>query len=871
MTHHFHLCRITVATSFLLTGIHAACYAQSPIQPDQAIAIIKTLESQQESQIRNAQWKMQGFSGYVDDKKNPDRIRPDKVDPKVYFKRTVWYEPPTGRYRMEEENVMEWVDSFDQYEASVQVNTFDGKTERWYKRGQGGVKVPGLDIPGLGRIRLEKGNEFLERYGLWSGIGYFPPNHFDKRFSEFLNERLMKKNPVQVEADKDGTWTITTTTPEAVLSSSTVYRIGYDSRRGLVLWAEWAGNENAKPEWVGKVWQRQTMKWKEFEKGIWTPDQIKQVNLISGRASRWTYLDTRINQETNDSLYTFTFPVSTRLTDEIEKKIYVVSNGVIDEQKAIQEFMRAESLRDGDQPSIWRSWWMYSMILVGILGLGAVGAFVWHRKRVRNTSMILLVCFWSAQAASAAELDRKGNWRVSHAEGESYAISQCGLNVTVFALEYFGVDYQVRHVSVGLPPTEDGIRFLDIKTMLEAHGLEVIARDQVSLSDFKRVLRSGVLAIFPIKLNEVKNHYLVAMEHANRGRIVIDVPSKITALDKGLTAAQFSSLGGLVLFVRKPRSPLKPQASHVKLSPDQLDLGEFKEGSPDYGKILHASFKVTNKSERPLIVTSVYSSCSCGKANWEGGLLAARESREIPLLITPVGWGWGRVERYVTLVFADGSKAELRMLANKPKPEEIQQLKVVPDVLRIDLGKLRSDARAPEERVSLILGQASSEHLQVSSDAHWLRAELVKVEDRRGEVNVIVDPKQLAGCIFPANGTLSLSTRPTEPPVQLRVIVSAPSPYTLEPALLTLDKGKSGTVAIKPAKALNGSLDLTDSDAVLVAGPEGLSITKTKHTENTVIIEFRSSNATPTGYHLVTCRIGPERSGLEVHLAIRVD
>ena len=139
----FHLSirhHLILAAGFVLVASPEPSYAESPIPPDQAIAIIKTLEAQQESQIRNAQWKMGGFSGKVADMKNLDRILPEKLDPKVYVKDSVWFDPPTGRYRHEQEGVVPWIEGFDPYEASVEVSTFDGKTERWYKRGQGGVQ-----------------------------------------------------------------------------------------------------------------------------------------------------------------------------------------------------------------------------------------------------------------------------------------------------------------------------------------------------------------------------------------------------------------------------------------------------------------------------------------------------------------------------------------------------------------------------------------------------------------------------------------------------------------------------------------------------------------------------------------------------------
>src|SRR5262249_40791151 len=297
--------------------------AAEPVEPNTALAIITSLESEQSSRIKNARWKMGGPDGHSVDPNDIDRFVPDKRDPKVYFNHNVHFEPATGRYRYEIGAVMRCVDGIDPYEPAVEIRCLDGRIERYYKRGQAGTKVPGLDVPGVGVIRLERKNGFLDQGGLVSGIGYFQPNHFSRRFSEFLEERTSRR--LNVDRNQDGTWMITTTTPQEVHSADSYFPIGYDPVRCLVVWAEWVGNENAQSPWAGKPWKRHVVKWKELKEGLWVPSTISQVNVIDRTISRGEFQDVQVNEHLDESTYSFSYPVSTRMTDEVEKTIYVVS------------------------------------------------------------------------------------------------------------------------------------------------------------------------------------------------------------------------------------------------------------------------------------------------------------------------------------------------------------------------------------------------------------------------------------------------------------------------------------------------------------------------------------------------------------------
>ena len=127
------------------------------------------------------------------------------------------------------------------------------------------------------------------------------------------------------------------------------------------------------------------MIWKEFQPGLWLPSQIATHNLIDQLVGRGDYNDYQINAPTDEKAYSYEFSVGTRLQDEIEKKSYVVSAGVVDEQAAIQEFIVSEKLRAVPSSSHSRYWWA----AIGTFGV-VITLFVgfWLRRRSHRAAEI---------------------------------------------------------------------------------------------------------------------------------------------------------------------------------------------------------------------------------------------------------------------------------------------------------------------------------------------------------------------------------------------------------------------------------------------------------------------------------------------------
>lgn len=484
MIHRATMC--CFATFALCSATDRAIAADTVIDPEKLLEVVRAHERTFETRVRSARWSGSHVRGELFDRQDLARFRLVR-DPIESAKWTITFEPPTGRYRMDIQQVTRWHKGLEDYAGVVRSYSSDGKTRRRLQTSRGGTELPSSSSPGTGRIEHPDMDHFLRSEGGGTGLGNFPPHFMNRRFSTFLEERIVTKERFYTVQQADGIWRIETNgDPGFAAGESEDAYIVYDPIRGLPLAQEIYGKLSLNGEWAGKLLRTRRIIWKEKEKGLWLPEHSDVINVFDRRISRTSYHDIRINETIDESQFALQFPIGTLVVDEVEKKMYTVSGGVVDEQSAIRAFIQHEKLNAPRKPSFWRTWRIYLISAAVLLGLALAGGGAWFWRRRHAAIAALLLVLFACTAASGAEPDKDGGWRVSHGKGESFAISQCGLNVTLFTLEFFDVKYQLKAVSVGLPPTEEGIRFADIKAMLEAHGLEVIARDRVSYRDRKK-------------------------------------------------------------------------------------------------------------------------------------------------------------------------------------------------------------------------------------------------------------------------------------------------------------------------------------------------------------------------------------------------
>ena len=835
--------------------------ADGIIPVGQALTVIKSFENAQIEKIKNAQWSIRITEGDIPKNGEIDDLIPKIKNKNHFYENKVVFEPLSKRYRVDEEGVTKWIDGDGDNFAYVQQFSFDGATERSFRRGQGGIIIPKENLPANGLIRKEKGNDFLEGNGQINGIAYFPPFHFGMLFSDFIQNKINQKQKVEI-TNNGGIWIILTTPQQASLASDSDFRIAYDTKSGLVLWAEWVGKQSLEPNLAGKVWKRHLVKWKQIVPDTWVPERYTQCNLINGTGTRFDFMEISINKNLKDEVFRISFPIGTRLRDEIEKKSYVVSNGIVDEQEAIRQFMAEQAIYDtqnsGKNFNYW--WIVLASCLIGIICLG----LFFKRKKSLLASSFILILFGKS---FSAEPDNLGNWRVKPSSGESYSISQCGLNVTVFSLEYFQVKYNIKHVSLGLPPTEEGISCLDIKSVLQSHGLDVVARDKVTFSELKRVIKPGILAIFPTKLENGWNHFLIATVAPSKGLIVIDPPNKITNLNESLKEEQFASLGGLVLFIRKSKDTLAMQNTLVDVTPKDFNLGIFAAGTAEYSKPLKRIINIKNKAKKPVLVSSIISPCGCLQVKWDGGVIKEGHIQEIPLIINPGGWGWGDVQRTVSIIFADGTEEKVTLNASTPKPEKAQKIEIESDIIRFDIPYNIKDSTLKKSLP--IAFNPGGNFPKVICKTKWLLCKFQSVSNGQGELIFDLDARNLPEPPYPISEELRIFTDDDQNPVVVKVVVSRPGWCTPEPAVLQCKKGKQSSLNLK----LNslGKSFWDENKEIYFNELKGIKIEIDTKSESEIKIIATCEQGIPDGIYEVLFRLGKSNTAPSIKLPLYVE
>ena len=111
------------------------------------------------------------------------------------------------------------------------------------------------------------------------------------------------------------------------------------------------------------------------------------------------------------------------------------------------------------------------------------------------------------QTGVSSESD--GRWIINHPDSRRIYAVQCGLDVTLFALKYYKIDYSLVRVSLGLPLTTDGISLADIQQMLQVYGLEAEARKGVTIKQIANRLSGEYIAIIPLGMGGGRNHYYI--------------------------------------------------------------------------------------------------------------------------------------------------------------------------------------------------------------------------------------------------------------------------------------------------------------------------------------------------------------------------
>jgi hypothetical protein len=389
---------------------------------------------------------------------------------------------------------------------------------------------------------------------------------------------------------------------------------------------------------------------------------------------------------------------------------------------------------------------------------------------------------------------------------------------------------------------------------LEAYGLEVVARQKVSVAELRGVLKaSGIIAIFPIQTDNGLNHYLVAMKHGSRGPVVIDPPSSVRNMEEDFEKRRTTPVGGVVLFVSRPTAAQRSQADLVKCEPNHSDLGRFRMGDPVRSKPVKKLLALTNISDRPVVVSQVVTHCGCLRSDWNGGVLKAGEKVDVPATIILGGWSPGKLTRKLVFKFADDTTCSAAFTVDTLTAEQIQQLEVLVDKpLRVVLNGDEQMTR----QVPLRLVGVKLEDIKISSDRPWLECELRKGEQKSEPYILLrIGPVRIPDMNDRIEGTVSILARSWQDPVSVPVEVIRRDVYRIEPSVVRLGRVSStATVSLIPS----GSAPPPLAGLEILAGPKQIKIEHKIGPHGAIKLQLTLLEAISQPVSLLRLRMGPE-------------
>jgi len=419
-----------------------------------------------------------------------------------------------------------------------------------------------------------------------------------------------------------------------------------------------------------------------------------------------------------------------------------------------------------------------------------------------------------SESKQLIESSTDGKWIVNHPNSRKIYGIQCGLDVTLFTLKYFKVNYSLLRVSLGLPLSEEGIALTEIQKMLTAHGLEIDARKNVTLKQIASRLDGEHIVILPLSAGNGRNHYYIGMMDDQGDVQLVNVSKGISPLvtrdsqNYNVRLEKlFEDAGGIVLFIKKGKVNSASISSVVDIQPETIELGEFMVGGSEVSNNIRASFYLINQSTKPVMVSSVQTSCGCTKLDWDGGILKAGEKKEIIFSVIPGAWGRGEQEKIARVSFFDGSTKDVRIHGTGQTPVERQRIELSQYSVSIEI---RDDTN--HESFDVRLAKLSSyiypiNDLTIASNVSWLIPRTIKqdtiFERENAELYVTIATKDLLPLLEESEGKLQgvlhISGNSDMEPVELKVEVFQVDFYHLSQYLVTLSETDSVvTVSVIP-------------------------------------------------------------------------
>jgi hypothetical protein len=443
-------------------------------------------------------------------------------------------------------------------------------------------------------------------------------------------------------------------------------------------------------------------------------------------------------------------------------------------------------------------------------------------------------------------------YAITFSDGQRIYTSQCGLNVTVFLLELFKLDYDLNETAARLKPDADGISLASIQEALQAHGLDAQPRRGLSLRDLRGPLKAGMVAVIPIKAgpDRKERHYVIALYQRGRGDVLVDVPRAVGPLFQNLAAEDLSE--PVALFVR-PAEETNRLAARVEIIPSSLDLGVFALSEPGGQNPVDRVFKLKNKSQGP-VVLHLDPSCGCMLPDWTGGYLEKNETREVRLRTSPGSWGIGRYVRPIYVSFPDHSDLRVDVIAEAVAAETLQKLALSQTSFSVDCTHLADEA-VIERQAEIEFTGGPPKPLSVRSSADWLEAFIAAAPGGNARLTLRARPTAalLADSRSQVEAQVQLAADDKVEPVTVKMRLFRRDFYELADPVVALSRGSSSPAEafIRPVTDIVERLDVM----AIESQPAGI-IAETGAAEGGAVrIVLRAPPDLPPGQSIVRCHL----------------
>lgn len=465
----------------------------------------------------------------------------------------------------------------------------------------------------------------------------------------------------------------------------------------------------------------------------------------------------------------------------------------------------------------------------------------------------------------SSEMD--GRWVISHPDVQRIYAVQCGLDVTLFVLKYFKIDYSLTHVSLGLPLTSDGISLVDIQQMFQVYGLEAEARKGATIRQIAARLDGKHVAIIPLSMGDGRNHYYIGAKDDNGTVRLVNVSRSASLLVRpdspehnNRVEQRFIKAGGIVLFVRKPTKERGATSQLVKLFPERIELGEFMIGGPEVAKDFSIPFEIVNTSDHPILVSSVQASCGCTVPGWDGGILKPGVKQAVDFTVIPDAWGRGEQQKMARVTFADGSNLDVTIHGTGQTPVERQRIELSQYSAIIEITDNTPRPEFDVRLARLISYIRPINEITVKSDVPWLTTELFEIEkserseSERAELYAKISTEDLSSLL--ANNaqrkraTIAISGAEGVEPVIMSLEFFERDFFRLSQYFFTLPKSQEMPILVRVTPE-----DTNNPIVILDASADALFLSVETNGQTEIKIGFKQGVEIIPGYYSVTATI----------------